>query len=278
MNPIIVRPTNFLNLSDVSKQEIDRKLPNASQQLMWLSYLPQEWIDYLAGPDSKLPIANVCLLDAAKVACQVDYALDQAYAHLIWFRKECPNAPQLSDAHYYGRFYGDDAALRLYSAAEHIANFIVAFLDIGKNDLKSFQKNNRVAFAAVVGNYLQAQQPNHPVTRIVSCLISDEWKLVEKYRNDWVHNKPPVLDGPGLDYKRINRWHTIGEANVLARRIRYAPDYTLDRLLDSILKAACDFKTVLSALTDMYFQEIETLGIKRDVNNGTITPPDNYWE
>jgi hypothetical protein len=279
MNVVSVKRLMLLDLSESSREKINRKLPNAGKELNWLSNLPQEWVDHLAGPESKLPTAKVCLHDAASVACQVDYALGQAYAHLIWFRQECPDAPMQSEAHHYGRFYADDAALRLYSAAEHVANFIVAFLHISSNELIPYQKNDKsAARAVVVGKYLRKQKPEHLVTDIVNRILSDEWELVRNYRNDWVHNKPPILDGPGLDYKRTSRWSTMGEAQMLLLGVRYAPDYTLDGLLEAILKAACDFKMALSGLTDLLFQELEVLGIKRDVDAGTITLPDNFWD
>jgi hypothetical protein len=279
MSVVTVKRLMLLNLSESSQQEINRKLPNAGKELGWLACLPQEWVDHLAGPESTLPTAKVCLHDAASVACQVDYALEQAYAHLVWFRQECPDAPKESEAHHYGRFYADDAALRLYSAAEHIASFIVAFLTISNNDLKKYRKDDKsVARAVVVGKYLREQKTDHSITSIIDRLLSDEWGLVRNYRNDWVHNKPPILDGPGLDYKRTSRWSSIGEAQMLLWGVRYAPDHTLDSLLDAILKAALDLKTALSELIDLFFQELEVLGIKRDVVAGTITPPANFWD
>lgn len=278
MSVVTIRRIMLLGLSETSQKEIESKLPNAGKELSWLTELPQEWIDHLGGPESKLPIAKVCLHDAARVACQVDYALEQAYAHLTWFRRECPDAPKESEAHHYGRFYADDAALRLYSAAEHVANFIVAFLNISKNDLKNYQKNDKaVGLAAAVGRYLLKEKPDHPIAGIVNRLMSDEWELVRKYRNDWVHNKPPILDSPGLDYKRANRWFDIGDAKGILLGGRYEPENTLDGLLEAILKAAHDFKNALSELTDLLFQELESLGIKRDVEAGIITPPADFW-
>lgn len=214
MSSVVIQRLILLDLSESSKQEINQKLPNAGRELIWLAELPQEWIDHLAGPESNLPIAKVCLLDAAKVACQVDYALEQAYAHLVWFRKECPEAPKESEAHHYGRFYADDATLRLYSATEHVINFILSFLNISDNDLKKYRKNGD-SHAAKVKRYLSEEKPNHQITNILKRLITPEWEIVRKYRNDWVHNKPPILDSPGLDYKRVNRWAALGEKKIL---------------------------------------------------------------
>ena len=270
---MVVQEFMPLDLSQASKEEIYRKVPSFSKELNWLVILDQEWLDHLGGPKSSLPIARVCLHDAVRVASQAGYALEQAYAHIIWFRKECTDAPKEPEAHYYGRFYADDAALRLYSATEHTASFIEALRNIPKERQKG---NKYVAKAVVIGKYLKEQRPKDPITGIVSCLMSDEWNFVRDYRNQWVHNKPPVLDSPGLDYRRRNRWNKVGEMWMVAHGITQTPDYTLDDLLEKMSKATWDFQTALSKLTDLFFQELETLGIKRDVGAGILAPPNDY--
>ncbi len=265
-------------ISEAGKQEIKNKLPDFSMELAWLSGLHQDWLDHLAGPKSSLPISKICLLDAIKVASQANYALGQSYAHMAWFKTECPNAPQNSSAHHYGRFYADDAILRLYAAAEHVANFVVTFLSIPQKDFAKHRKEDKqTAMAVSVGQYLIKQKPTHPVTSIINNLKSNEWEFVWKYRNSWVHNKPPTLDSPGVDYKRVNRWRQIGNIYSLGIGTNYVPEYALDNLLNSTLQATWDFSKALTSLTDLYFQEIESLGIKRDIVKEIITLPDNYW-
>lgn len=277
MDMTIVNRITLLELSEPSKNEIKLKVPNSGNTLAWLAPIPQDWLDHLGGPKSKLPIARVCIQDAVNVACQAEYALEQAYAYLIWFQKECPDAPKESEAHHYSRFYADDGVLRLFSAAEHLSNFIVALLNISDDDLKPYRKSNG-ALAASVGKYLRKQEPNNPITDMVNCLHSDEWELLRKYRNDWVHNKPPILDSPGMDYRRRNRWVTIGEAKMVALGGRQPPDQTLDNLLEKMSKASKDFSEALSKLTDIFFIELESIGITRDIESGTITPPSDFWE
>lgn len=276
MEQVVVKRLMLLTLSEASRNEINLKVPHTGSSLNWLATVPQDWIDHLGGPKSKLPIARACLEDALSFACQAEYALEQAYAHKIWFQKECPNAPQNSDAHHYGRFYADDAALRLFSAAEHLANFIIELLSISKDDLKR-KGDDTGALAGVVAKYLFKKMPDNPITKIIGCLDSAEWKLLRSYRHDWVHNKPQILDSPGLDYRRRNRWFTFGQSQIVSLGGRQPPDLTLDDLLENVSKASRDFSEVLGKLTDMFFQELETLGIRRDVNSGTIYPPDDYW-
>ena len=265
-------------LSETKKQEIKNKLPNINSELAWLSGLHQDWLDHLAGPKSKIPVAKVCLLDAVRVTGQTSYALGQAYAHINWFKEECPGAPKNSDAHHYGRFYADDAVIRLYSAAEHVASFIISFLDIPKNELSQYKKENKqVAMAVVIGKYLTKQKANSPITLLLETLRNEKWDFIRGYRNEWIHNKPSMLDSPGVDYKRINRWRQMGNIYSLGLRTNYVPDHALDDLLDATLQCLWGFSKVLSEMTNVYFQEIETLGIKRDLEKGVLIPPDNYW-
>jgi len=273
----MINQVMFLNLSDVSKNEISLKVPNSGNSLNWLANIDQDWIDHLGGPKSNLPIARVCLEDALSFACQAEYALTQAYAHLIWFQKESSDAPNESCAHHYCRFYVDDAILRLFSAAEHVANFIVVSLNISKDELKSEKDGNTRSRAVTVGKYLAKQMPDSPITKIVNCLHSEEWELLRKYRNDWIHNKPQILDSPGLDYRRKNRWVTVAGMKMVALGGQQAPDQTLDNILEKMFKASRDFSGALSKLTDIFFQELESLGIRRDIDAETIIPPDDYW-
>jgi len=276
MEMMAVKRAMLLNLSRASKNEINLKVPNSGNDLNWLASVDQDWIDQLGGPKSTLPIARVCLEDALSSACQAEYALEQAYAHIIWFQKECSDAPNESYAHHYGRFYVDDAILRLFSSAEHVATFIKSLRNISNANLN--RKNNGTgALAGDVGKYLAKQMPNDPITRIINCLHSSEWELLRKYRNDWVHNKPQILDNLGLDYRRKNRWHTVAGAKMVTLGGRQVPDQTLDNLLEKISRASGGFSEALSKLTDVFFQELESLGIMRDVNAGTISPPDDFW-
>lgn len=259
MKMVIVKRVMLLDLSEASKNEINLKVPNSGNDLNWLAIVEQDWIDHLGGPKSNLPIAKVCLKDALSFACQAEYALEQAYAHVIWFQKECPDAPKDSDAHHYGRFYVDDAILRLFSAAEHVASFIMAFLNISNDDLKR-KDDETGALAVVVGKYLAKQMPNNPIAQIINCLHSDEWELLRKYRNDWVHNKPQILDSPGLDYRRKNRWFTLGGAKMFALGGRQTPDQTLENLLEKMSVASSNFSETLSKLTDIFFRNLNLWG------------------
>ena len=65
------------------------------------------------------------------------YALHEALAHQVWY-VEHKAPPNESAATFFVRYYSDDAALRLYSAAEHLANGIIMMLELSKQELDPF--------------------------------------------------------------------------------------------------------------------------------------------
>lgn len=129
---------------------------------------------------------------------------------MVWHREKC-EPPDERGAVFFGKFYADDAALRIYAAGEHLANAIVNMLEINKQ-VREFKKTklakrkNVLSQQAIVGNYLIEHEPDHEVTKaILKLKDSDDWKKTRKYRDDWVHGKPPIIEGMGIDYERRNR-------------------------------------------------------------------------
>lgn len=224
-----------------------------------------------AGPDKKLDVAAVCLRDASEVACDVAYALGQAFASLVWFREEHPKAPLETEARVLGKFYTDDAALRLYATAEHIANFILAFLGIEKSVLEPYEEKN-ASRAHVVGKYLISEMPTHAITLAIKDLLSEEtWGRVMHYRNIWVHEQPPLIEGVGIVYERKERW-TKTEFGYAGAGIGYGdkPQYTVDHLLEMVCSASHALMKVLEKLTNILFACLRVMGIEID-ESGHIT-------
>lgn len=154
-----------------------------------------------------MPIAAVCLQDATSSLAEARYALLEALAHLVWYRdkKEPPNEDL---ALYFGKFYADDIALRLYASAEHLANAIINILDI-ESKIVEFKKSKKLGVSsqqAIVGKYLAKNLPTNEVTKaVLSLRDSQDWKKTRDYRDNWVHNKPPIIKGLGVNYQRRNR-------------------------------------------------------------------------
>lgn len=156
---------------------------------------------------SSIPIAAVCLQDATSVLQEARYALLEALAHLAWYREKS-DPPNEHLALFFGKFYADDVALRLYAAAEHLANAIVNILDI-EIKIADFKKSAQLGVSsqqAIVGKYLAKSQPTHEITKAILTLRdSKDWKKTRDYRDVWVHGKPPIMKGLGIEYERRNR-------------------------------------------------------------------------
>jgi hypothetical protein len=161
-------------------------------------------------PGSTIPIAAVCLQDATSALMEARYALFESSAHIVWYRKKS-EPPHEKFAVFFGKFYADDAALRMYAAGEHLGNAIGNMLEIEK-EVSDFKRSdlaksrNVVSRQALVGTYLIENYPDHEITKAVSRLKeSIDWKKTRKYRDDWVHGKPPIISGMGIEYERRNR-------------------------------------------------------------------------
>jgi hypothetical protein len=147
-----------------------------------------------------------CLHDALRSIEEATYAFHEILAQRKWYleKRETPNE---TSAIFFSKFYADDVALRLYSAGEHLANAIVLMLEISQHDLRRSRKKNRIGLQVILGHYLINEQPNNPVTKAILKLVkAKEWLKTIKYRNDWVHNQPPTVEGLGIVYNRRNRW------------------------------------------------------------------------
>lgn len=184
---------------------------------------------------STIPQAAVCLQDATSTLAEARYALLEAIAHLVWYREKS-EPPNENLGLYFGKFYADDVALRVYAAGEHLANAIENILGI-KEDVKEFKKTKLkrksvTSKQAIVGMYLSFNLPNHEITKaILSLKDSEDWKKTRKYRDDWVHNKPPIIKGLGINYERRNRLIVTDSTKGVTFGSGDEADYSVDDLL-----------------------------------------------
>ena len=128
--------------------------------------------------NSTNPIAAVCLQDATSVLQEARYALLEALAHLVWYREKS-EPPNEHLALFFGKFYADDVALRLYAAAEHLANAIVNILDIEREvaEFKKLKKLGGSSKQVTVGIYLAKNLSTHEITKaVLSLRDSEDWK------------------------------------------------------------------------------------------------------
>jgi len=209
---------------------------------------------------SHFPVASVCFNDAYETLWGAHYALAEIIAHDIWYlRKKDP--PNEAAATLFGRFYAEDAASRLYSAGEHLANGIIMMLEIGDEDLMPYKdKGKRISQQSIVGNYLRKEKTSHPVTEAVIKLAdSKEWQATMTYRNRWVHEQPPTVKGLGIVYKRRIRWGppSAGKGYTL-RGGGDKPEYSIDELVKFIKPAMFKFIDTFISVAEYYKSAAES--------------------
>lgn len=245
-------------------ETIYQQTPNSEnlQSIILLRLAP----DFISIPlsyskGSKVPIAAVCFRDAFYTFQDSLYALREVLAHQIWY-KEKKKPPNEMAAAFFGRFYADDVARRLYSAAEQIADGIIMMLEITHEDLKPCQKKGR-SQRSIVGHFLKKHKPHHPITKAVTKLeASQEWLSTMKYRRRLVHDQPPTVKDLGIVYNRRVRWKN--QPNGRARLLLGGgdtPEYTIDNLLEFIKPATFRFKDTFTAVLEFYRKILKTSGM-----------------
>ncbi|MCB8921231.1 MAG: hypothetical protein H6662_06585 [Ardenticatenaceae bacterium] len=262
-----------MELSKERWLEIGKLLPNIPDTQKRVITLSPSMVALVTGPHSRLDVACVCLQDACDVACDAVYALTQAHANLAWFREDISDAPNELGAIIKSRFYIDDIALRLYAAAEHTANFIICYLNIGKDDLEPYEKKHS-SLQQRVGRYVLNEYPTHEISSYIQALVAEEsWKNTMRYRNTWVHEQPPLIDNVGIVSKRRARWSKNGNIYKLGFTSSDPPEYTVDQLLQMTSLATHAFGNMLEKLTSMFICFLEDSGItfKEDSDKISMT-------
>lgn len=245
-------------LDKATGNKIGSELPNVTDIRKATLHLQPDFISMGFPPRSRIPIAAVCLQDVTSTLQEVRHALFEALAYMLWYR-EREDPPNDYLAIFFGRFYADDAALRLYAAGEHLAEAIVCMLEIDKESLKRYRKTGRRddqgSQQSAVGKFLKAEMTAHPITKAISVLIdSEEWLPTIRYRDVWVHNKPPIIDGTGISYERRNRLQVSETSIGISLGGGDPPQYTVDELIAFIRPAAIQFTETVTKVVQYYIQ------------------------
>ena len=235
----------------------------------------QELVNQVSSPDilsiscldrdsyqSLFPVASVCFHDAHETLWGACYALTEIFAHDIWYLKK-KTPPNEMAAALFGRFYADDAALRLYSAGEHLANGIIMMLEISDEELRPYRdKGKRTSQQSIVGNYLRKEKPSHPITiSVIRLSDSKEWQATMKYRGRLVHEQPPTVKGLGIVYKRRIRWEpTPNGKGYTLQGGGDEPEYSVDELVSFIKPATFRFRDTLTSVIEFYKELLQNTG------------------
>lgn len=244
------------DLSQSEYEEIQRELPVFDSTYSTILALSPDVVSMAFPPQSSAAIASVCLRDSIEALTEVKFSLREALAHKIWYEKY-DSGENSWMAISFGKYFADNAALRLYSASEHLANGIVNMLEISEADLSGVKKKeNRISRQVIVGTYLREKHPGHPITQIAMKLKdAKEWKDALDYRNTWVHDQPPRVKGLGISYARRKRWVITDKYHQLSFGGGDEPKYSIEEILEFIRPAASLFSEALGEVT-AYFAKL----------------------
>jgi hypothetical protein len=247
-------------LGEAGLAETSRHLPDLTDLRDIILNLSPGFLPIKFPRESSIPIAAACLHDALRSVEEATYAFHEILAHRKWYleKREAPN--ELT-AIFFSKFYADDVALRLYSAGEHMANALLFMLEVSKHDLDRYKKKNRISLQVVVGHYLINEYPNDPVTKAILKLVKSKgWLKTIKYRNDWVHNQPPTIEGLGIVYERRNRWIISEHDALLTFGGGDKPTYKIEDIVGVVRLALFLFIEVLTEVTRHYTELITEKG------------------
>ena len=244
---------------------VDKQLPDTSAVRRLALGLRPDFISACFAQGSAVPIATACLQDTTATLEEARYALFEALAHVVWNRGIRTPANETM-AVFFGKFYADDAALRIYAAGEHLANAVENMLEIHKdvNDYKKrIRRKNIVSKQALVGSYLIDNDPTNEITKaILKLKESPDWKKTRKYRDAWVHGKPPIIKGLGIGYERTNRLNVWPDAIGISLGGGDEPHYSIDDLLDFMKPALFVLTETVNVVSQEYMKLVNDKGQK----------------
>ena len=226
-------------------------------------------------PESTVPIGAICITDCMHTLGAARYALDR-YCEVGEENRSIGDEPS---AVFFERFYLDDVALRLYSAAEHLANGILAMLELDASAVAEFKTPSQWER---VRQYLNKDQPgSNFMIALGNLRSSTAWRFTMGYRGRWVHNQPDLVAGLGILYERKKRWQssTDGSHRVVDVGTGDAPKHSSEKLAELFGQAFAGFLTVVETVVDAYFIILEDAGIRETdkglgINIPARTPAD----
>ncbi len=228
-------------------EKIQQLIPSVSDQVKPLFYRDFMFNMHDLIHGSKLGISLVCLRDAYFRLDTSKISLHSAYVQNIYYEKYHDDESSELAAIRFAKHHLDFIPLNLYAFQEDIAEFLIKYNELDdefgkwKKDPKTellFEKKRVVSNAAKVGLFLKEKHATSPFTAIISKLVmSNHWKKTIKYRNSWVHEKPPIIEGLGIQHNRESRIKAEDKRRSFGFGGESKPDYTVQELFEICTKA-----------------------------------------
>jgi len=220
---------------------------------------------------SMVPVASVCLMDAAQTLQECCYGLKEAMAHQILYEEQ-QSPSNFNTSIFFRRYYYDDVAFRLYSAGEDLATSIIFMLEIDGTDLQEY-KEKYTSQQSIVGKFLKYRYSSHPITKAISKLIqTKDWLSAMAYRSKCVHEQPPIIKNCGIVYHRSIKWSISpdGKSRKLSIGKREEPKYSIDEIFAFIKNSLFIFTETFNEIIDYYIQILEGKGLIFDFDNNKL--------
>src|SRR5262249_44645455 len=128
------------------------------------------------------------------------------------------------------------------------------------------REGNRVSQQVVVAHYLKAERSDWRLTdKLVRFGMSADWRFAMNYRNRWVHEQPPLVDGLGIQYRRELPWIVSKDKSrkLLAVGAGDPPEFNVAELLPRIQNAYRGLIGVVASTMEEYFAILHTHGVER---------------
>jgi hypothetical protein len=252
-------------------QKIDRLLPPVIPlRELALSLMP-DFLSMQFSPESYVPIASVCFQDCTQTLVEVRIALFEYHAHGTYYRdvKEPANE---SAAVFFERYFLEDAAFRLYSAGEHLANAIRFMLDVRESQLQPYRKK-KSSQQSTIAAYLRREATDSALSQaIVELGAAPCWRFTTAYRNRVVHEQPPIVSGLGHSFRRRLRWIVSRDRTKSLLEIGGgdAPEFEIATVAYQLETANQLFVRAVGDVFEEYFTVLERHGIRRETHGLTI--------
>ncbi len=232
-------------------KEIANQLPDIKQLNIDILSYDVTSVSFRFPPESTVPVASVCLWDAFDVLADANHAWHELLAHRAWYLEK-RETPLEGTAIRFTRFYADDIALRLYATGEHLANAIICMMEIKREGLKPYKEKYGSSLRNV-WEYLKKEEPTHAITEAVKKLAqAKEWRDTISYRNEWVHGKPPIIKGLGIQFERKKRWEISDKHIGMSFGGGDEPKYSDEDLINIVRPALFVFVEALTDVTAWY--------------------------
>ena len=198
--------------------------------------------------------------DAVDVLGEARFAVHESLADWLYYSERVQPA-QPDQAVFFGKFYLDDAALRLYAVGEHMAEAIMCMLEVEEKGLKSYRERGSSRQVAV-GKYLQKEKPESELTLAVEELLAlEDWRWTISYRGEWVHAQPPTVAGTGIVFRRGKRWEEGDGSRILRVGGGDEPTLTVPELSRRLVSALREAHRCLSRVSDYYRRVLTEAGM-----------------